>query len=188
MQKNHTRLYTLLRRQRKIRSVLIVILIIVVILIAQLWSRLSGDTSSSASQQNSTGSATPTLTKGTPDYKTFLPAGKTAESLGGWTRVSPPSHNAVYAYVDRINGTTISVSQQPLPEEFTDNAENQLEKFAKENSLNRSITAGDITVYLGISIKGPQSVAFIKDSTLIFIKSSIALADDQWIRYIASLK
>ena len=30
-----------------------------------------------------------------PYYETLLPEGKTIESLGGWTRVSPPDRNAV---------------------------------------------------------------------------------------------
>jgi hypothetical protein len=46
--------------------------------------------------------ATPTLTKGTPEYTTVLPANKNIGELGGWTRVSPPDRNPVFAYIDKI--------------------------------------------------------------------------------------
>ena len=53
----------------------------------------------------------PPLEKGTPSYDTLLPENKSIDQLGGWTRISPPDRNPVYAYTDQIGSTKIIVSQ-----------------------------------------------------------------------------
>src|SRR4051812_26486041 len=50
------------------------------------------------------------------EYQTILPEGKSISDFGGWTRVSPPKTDPVYAYTDEINSTSINVSEQPLPQ------------------------------------------------------------------------
>ncbi len=125
----------------------------------------------------------------TPDYKTILPDGKTIEGLGGWTRVSPPESNPVFAYVDTINGKEIRVSQQPLPDELKGNDVNaQVEQLATGYKATDKVTVGDITVFIGTSAKGPQSAIFATDNLLILIKSSVVISDDEWASYVNSLK
>lgn len=120
-------------------------------------------------------------------YDTVLPAGKTIETLGGWTRVSPPNRNPVFAYADTIGNTPISVSQQPLPDDLKGDTPRKVEELAQWFKADQRLTIGDTKVYIGTSAKGPQSVIFVKDDLLILIKSSVALSNDQWTAYITSL-
>jgi hypothetical protein len=129
-----------------------------------------------------------TLGVTSPEYKTLLPAGKTIESLGGWGRVSPPDKEPVFAYVDRVGEVGINVSQQPLPARFASNTADELAKLAEQFNANEKLTAGELTLYVGTSIKGPQSVVFIKDTLLILIRSDAKLANEQWTEYANSLQ
>ncbi|MFY9228159.1 MAG: hypothetical protein WAO28_02430 [Candidatus Microsaccharimonas sp.] len=126
-------------------------------------------------------------TQKTPDYATILPEGKTIEQLGGWTRVSPPDRNPVFAYIDTINGKTINISQQPLPAEFKQDTNSQIEQLASGYKATEKVTVGEVTVFIGSSAKGPQSVIFTKNNLLILIKSSVPLTEDEWAGYVKSL-
>ncbi|MDB5186943.1 MAG: hypothetical protein JWM07_415 [Candidatus Saccharibacteria bacterium] len=127
------------------------------------------------------------LLRGTPDYPTRLPHGKTIDDLGGWTLVSPPDRNPVYAYVDHIDDIQINVSQQPLPEDFLADTEEQIELLARGYKASEKITVGDTIVHIGTSALGPQSVIFYKDNLLILIKSTVKVSSDKWAEYINSL-
>ena len=122
-----------------------------------------------------------------PDYTTILPEGKSVVTLGGWQRVSPPENDAVYAYSDEIDDTSITVSQQPIPAKFGRNASSQVEKLAKGYNATDKITADKTAVYIGTSAKGPQSVILAKDDLLILIKSQNKVSNDAWKKYIESL-
>lgn len=128
------------------------------------------------------------LTRGTPDYATVLPAGKTIDDLGGWIRVSPPNRNAVYAYADKVGGVRVDVSEQPLPPALKNNTPEQMARLAQSYAANGTLTAGGTTVYIGTSAKGPQSLILSQKNLLILIKSASPLADKQWVAYINSLR
>jgi hypothetical protein len=134
------------------------------------------------------GAANTILERGTPDYDTVLPAGKTAESLGGWTRVSPPKSDPVYAYADKLAGIQIAVSQQPLPKELERNTDEAVEDLAKSYGATDRLEVGKTTAFMGTSVKGPQSIILTKDDTLILIKSQAPIPADTWKTYIGSLR
>ncbi|UTX51406.1 hypothetical protein KI440_00365 [Candidatus Saccharibacteria bacterium TM7i] len=121
-----------------------------------------------------------------PNYDTVLPAGKSISSLGGWRRVSPPDASPVFAFLDAIEGTTINVSQQPLPESFQANPSQALQEMAK--AFNATDKIGNTGAFIGTSAKGPQSVLFIKGKTLVLIKSQKNISQQNWEKYINSLK
>lgn len=123
-----------------------------------------------------------------PYYETLLPEGKTIEALGGWTRVSPPDRNAVFAFTDLIGNNRIVVSQQPLPVDFKEDTEAQVDALAKGYKATEKITVNGSTVHIANSAKGPQSVVFAKGSLLFLIRSSLPLSNDEWIGYINTLK
>jgi hypothetical protein len=127
------------------------------------------------------------LLRGTPDYPTRLPHGKTIDDLGGWTLVSPPDRNPVYAYVDRIDEVQINVSQQPLPDDFLTDTEERIELLARGYKASEKITVGDTVVHIGTSSLGPQSVIFYKDNLLVLIKSTVKISSDKWASYINTL-
>lgn len=119
-----------------------------------------------------------------PSYTTVTPQSNVVQ----WTRVSPPNGEPVYAYTDTINGTSISVSQQPLPESFRTNTEQSMAELAKQYNATTEIDASGTKVYLGTSAKGPQSVLFTKHSLLILIKSQGSITSQDWASYVESLR
>lgn len=184
-----TRLYQLWRKKRSLRIRLTVVAIILCGLSFWLFPRFFPNTATSATTQATTQNPQSIgLTKGTPNYTTLVPSGKTINSLGGWTRVSPPDHNAVYAFADTLWGIPIIISEQPLPASFKNDTDTQIADLAKNYSANRIVMVDDVTVYVGTSTKGPQSLIFTKEGLLILIKSTAALNDEQWTNYIRSLK
>ncbi len=122
-----------------------------------------------------------------PTYSTVLPSGKSIDQLGGWSRVSPPNRNPVFAYVDKIGDVQINVSEQPLPKEFKSDISHQVENLAKAYTATDKVDAGGTTFYVGTSAKGPQSVIFNKNDLLILIKSSAKIDDKDWTKYVQSL-
>jgi uncharacterized protein YbaA (DUF1428 family) len=122
-----------------------------------------------------------------PTYQTVLPKSKSISQLGGWKRISPPGKDPVFAFADTIDGIPVSVSQQPLPASFKGDAVNQTAEVAKKFNATDKIEAGGIDVYVGTSIKGPQSVIFTKDNLLVFIKSEKKIKDTSWAAYAHSL-
>ena len=127
------------------------------------------------------------LQKGTPDYDTVLPEGKSIKDYGGWTRVSPPNRDPVFAYADKIGAIPINVSQQPLPKDFADQPDQQIQQFAAGYAANKKLNVNGATAYIGTSAKGPQSVIVVKGDLLILIKASAAVPDSEWEQYIQSL-
>lgn len=143
----------------------------------------SSDTKSTPVKTKST-----KLSKGTPNYKTYLPKGKSAKDYGGWTRVSPSKADPVYAYSDVIGTTPVIVSQQDLPSAFVGNVEEKVEELAQDYSAGEKITAKEVTVYVGKSADGPESIIFVKGSTLILIKTDGKLSNDDLLAYVESLE
>lgn len=122
-----------------------------------------------------------------PDFQAVLPYGKTISRLGGWQRVSPPENDPVFAFADKVDGIPVIVSQQPLPEAFKGNVNNQVADLAKKFNATTELEAGDTTVYVGTSSKGPQSVITAKNGLLILIKSEKVVKDVAWTDYVRSL-
>lgn len=136
-----------------------------------------------------TSTATPQkkYTDTAPKFSTLLPAGKTIESLGGWTRVSPETSEPVFAYKDTLDSTPIIVSQQPLPNSFTGDVTEQLTELAKQYNATERLPLAGGTAFVGTSAKGPQSVIATKNNLLILIKSTVKHSDDSWVGYLSTL-
>jgi hypothetical protein len=124
-----------------------------------------------------------------PAYTTILPVGKTIAQLGGWGRVSPPDKNPVFAYSDNISGVHIVVSEQPLPDNFNNDLQNQMAQLARQFNANVRLTTGDGSIiYAGTAITGAQSVVSNKSSLLLLIRSASKVSDPQLINYISTLQ
>lgn len=128
------------------------------------------------------------LPKGTPKYATLLPAGKNIDQLGGWTRISPPDRNDVYAYTDKLDGIAISVSQQPLPDNFRGDTAKKVEELARSFRADQKLVVGSTEVFIGSSASGPQSVILTKDGVLVLIKSTARIDPQKWGTYVNSLQ
>ena len=128
-----------------------------------------------------------TATKESPNFQTVLPSNTSIETLGGWTRISPPENDPVFAYTDTINDVSITVSQQPAPSSFKNNLDTEVAEVAKKFNATSQLDAGSVKAYIGTSAKGPQSVIFVKNNLLILMKSVQKIDDSKWISYIKSL-
>lgn len=122
-----------------------------------------------------------------PSYDVVLPQRTTVEELGGWQRVSPTNSDPVFSYNDTVSDIAISVSQQPLPASFVGNVASSVKQLAESYSATTVIDAGDTEVYIGRSARGPQSLIFAKNNTLVLIKSQKTITQDAWVRYINNL-
>lgn len=137
--------------------------------------------------QSNTGASDPNKIVLDPGYQTILPTDKSIKELGGWKRISPPEKEPVYAYTDKIDDITISVSQQPLPASFSTNTKEQVAELAKKFNATTELDASGTTVYIGTSAKGPQSIIFVKKKVLILIKSQQKISTTSWQKYAESL-
>jgi hypothetical protein len=123
-----------------------------------------------------------------PDYQTVLPRGESASEFGGWQRVSPPQNDPVFAYADNIDGVAISVSEQPLPDSFKGDVDGKMADLAQKFNATDKLSADDTAVYVGTSVKGPQSTLFTMKNVLVMIKSQKKIADASWTDYVKSLR
>lgn len=128
-----------------------------------------------------------TATIETPAYQTVLPKDSSVKELGGWKKLTPPNGKPFFTYTDTIDAVPIKVSQQQLPEAFKSDVAGNVADVAKGYNADDRLKAGDTTIYIGISSKGPQSVIFTKDNLLILISSQKKIKDASWIRYVSSL-
>lgn len=126
--------------------------------------------------------------KATPTFPTLLPSDKDAGSLGGWSLISPPGRDPVYAYTDKINSTRIVVSQQKLPRDFTTDTESRISELAKGYDANETVQSDKSTVYIGTSSDGFQSIITHKDNLLVLIKSDGVISKENWATYVTSLR
>ena len=93
----------------------------------------------------------------------------------------------MFSYNDTVEEVAISVSQQPLPASFVGNVAAEVKRLADSYSATTVIEAGGTDVYIGRSARGPQSVIFAKNDTLVLIKSQETISQDEWVVYINNL-
>jgi len=122
-----------------------------------------------------------------PNFRAVLPEHKTIESLGGWQKLTAPNHDVFYVYLDTINGVDVNVSQQLLPGKFKGNVTQSMLEMARAYNANVTLDADGVTVYVGTSAKGPQSVLFTKNGVLVLMKSWATIPDSDWVAYVKSL-
>lgn len=170
------------RQRRRVIIFIVAILIVFTSLyvVAQRF-RVSGP--QSPIDQSSGEKETGQVTQASPDFASLTPSNKKVT----WSRLTPPNGNSFYAYTDTIQGITIRVSEQSMPDTFKADPKASLAQLAQGYSANRTITVGSTTVYIGATVKGQQSILFTQDSLLVMITSDATINDKQWTTYIASL-
>lgn len=124
-----------------------------------------------------------------PNFTPILPKNESISTLDGWQKLTSPDGDVFYAFADTVNGVTVNVSQQQLPGKFKDDLSNQMTQMARAYNANTKLQADDdVTIYVGSSAKGPQSVLFTKNGVLVLMKSWAAISDADWITYVNSLQ
>lgn len=171
------------------RAWAIIGLLAIAVIVVIVYFNQPGKSASGNKNHASPSASINQLVRGTPKYATILPTGKTAEQLGGWTRVSPPSASPVYAYVDKIDKVSVSVSEQPLPKSFQEDTSTKIAQLAANyNATDKFTAANNTKVYIASSGTGRQSVILTKSGLLILIKSAAPISNNSWVNYISSLK
>ena len=173
--------------KKNINLLIALAILTVVIVILLPHKQASPPIGPSSSKQQDQPNIKGNLTKGVPDFDTLLPAGKSIDDLGGWTKVSPVDRDSVYAFVDYIGQTKVIVSQQEIPQSLKESEDLNIGQLAAGYSANDHLTANGAEIYIGTSAKGPQSLIVKKHNLLILIKSTAKIADNVWIEYINSL-
>lgn len=120
-----------------------------------------------------------------PEFDTVLPGGDQSLLAG---KVVYDEQRKVASYVDMIGDAKVTVSEQQLPERFKQDRLGELEKFAKQINANEKIEVGEVVAFSGVSIKGPQTVVFIKNDVLVFMGTEKKLQNKAWFDYIANLQ
>lgn len=118
-------------------------------------------------------------------YQTVLPKDHAISELGGWA--SPPDSPPVFTYTDEVGGATLHVSEQQLPASFKANPNSSVAQMATQFGATDKVNAGTITVYIGTSVKGPQSVIFLKNNLLILIRTDKTISNSAWQSYATNL-
>lgn len=175
----------LFSKKTRRKSLLLLVCIIVIGTIFFSLMKRSPAPAQPASQSYSQ-AAKNTLPKGTPEFATITPQG--IQPSGGWTRVSPKTSDAVYAYADTIDSIRIIVSQQPLPKDFKTDTKNKIQELAIGYSAGEHLTIDSTDVYIGKSSSGQQSVVTTKNNLLILIKTNSAIDHGKLLNYIQSLR
>lgn len=184
-----THFYTLWRKRRKIRVQLVLVGVALVCLF--LWLKPHYFPANTAQTETTTTATAQTkLSKGTPDFKTFLPEGKAIDTYGGWTRVSPNSAEAVYAYSDTLFGTGVTISQQKLPASFASDTEKKIQQLQSEQGYvtQHTIKSDGTTIYVGVSNKNYQSTIFTEQGILVLMTSYRPINDASITQYVHSLR
>lgn len=129
-----------------------------------------------------------------PEVKDFefdlvTPKGSSLEDIKVF-KISPPGNDTVYSYNDELSGAILQLSQQQLPEDFLNNRVSRLQEVATSFQALSVIELDGNKIYHGYSEEnsGVQSLIFLKNNLLVFIKSSEKLSDEMWVNYISGLK
>lgn len=120
-----------------------------------------------------------------PDFKALTPN----NSKPNWKQSKPEgSTTPVYIYTDTIHDVPIKVSEQPLPPSFRDDPASKIAEVAGGFNATNTMQVEGMTVYIGTSTKGPQSVLFSDGKLLVLIKSDLTISSGAWADYIKTLR
>ncbi len=128
-----------------------------------------------------------TIQSAAPTFSALSPNGKTPD----WKQSKPQggsNESAVYIYPDTISNVPIKVSEQPLPPSFHDDPSGKVAEVAEGFNATNTMQVNGVTVYIGTSTKGPQSVIFSDGKLLVLIKSDAVITNGAWADYIKALK
>lgn len=185
---HYEKLAPIKRRRRRFPSIGVLLALIIVAAVAVLGTYMFiHRPAASPTAQTSSGSQaedTGQVVQGNPSFQALAPAGKDVS----WTHLTPPNSADFYAFTDRVEGVSIRVTEQTLPDNFIDNPTASLAQLAHDYNANRNLSVNGITVYIGTSTKAQQSLLFTTDSLLVLITSDSTLNDKQWTDYITSLQ
>lgn len=126
-----------------------------------------------------------------PPFEVVTPSSKTKLATPDGVHAAYDGERNTYSYSDTINGSGFTVSQQPIPAQFKD-GQAAVESIGP--TLNKGVTPSTLNVITGFAAVSTNPkynsqtvVANVRD-LLIFITSSHAFKDSEWVSYLNSLQ
>lgn len=123
-----------------------------------------------------------------PSFPVLTPNGNGVADLGGFANIAPKDALPVYAYNDAIGDKKIKVSQQKLPDTLRTDQAVKLKDLAESFNAKTPLEVGDNTAYIGATVKGAQSVIYVKGENLVLIASDDTISNADWVTYLGNLK
>jgi hypothetical protein len=121
-----------------------------------------------------------------PTYNTLIPNDEVSNTTS--KKIAYDRQRQVVSYTDEIGKAQVTISQQPLPENFKSDTSGELAKLAKDIGAGEELKTDTITAYTTQYTDGVQTVVFVKNQVLVFINSSEELAVLEVSGYIDSLQ
>ncbi len=121
-----------------------------------------------------------------PDYPTISPNGDVTNTTS--QKITYDKEHKVSSFTDKINGFEVTVSMQPLPDNFKPAIADNVKKVAEQFSATTVLNVDNGAAYLGTSAKGPQSFVGYRGNLLVFMKSTEKIDNQAWADYFNSLK
>jgi hypothetical protein len=120
----------------------------------------------------------------------FTPVAPVSEpELGqyAFAKTSYDSSSGIYTYMDTVDGTTISVSEQQVPSNYS-SPQAAVSQTATSIGATQTFTVDSGTAYIYTNpTNGQQTVVFSLFNILISINSELARTASQWQAYINAL-
>jgi hypothetical protein len=95
--------------------------------------------------------------------------------------------NPYFQWVDAIKGIDITVTRQPLPDDFSGNP-NALQKMATNIGANQTLSGTKHGTAYMLSASNAQVVTFVYNDKLIFLRSLQQISTDDWKAYIDNFR
>lgn len=177
-------------RNRSLALAVGVPLAVLLLLIPPLF--FFGNDKAASSSGGSTGSsAGATVKYEKPPFEVVTPSTKTKLATPDGVHAAYDGEKNVYTYTDRIGDNGFTVSEQPIPPQFSDGP-SAVESIAP--TLNKGVTPVKLTVITGTAYVSTnpkynyQSLVLNVRDVLLFIQSSKAMTNTEWQNYINTLQ
>lgn len=103
-----------------------------------------------------------------PEFEMLQPQGRTIKK----ENVYYDKEKNFAKYDDEISGAKITVSQQPLPDSFKEDVGKELERVSKNFGATEKLSVDNGSyAYYGQSASGPQTIIYVKNDVLMFIRT-----------------
>jgi hypothetical protein len=127
----------------------------------------------------------PKLTK--PNFTPLVPSNQPNFSSVGQEAAFDATKD-VYSYQDSLDGTQFTLSQQPVPANFS-SAKDAVQSVAKSLSASTALITKTGTAYLATdSQSNSQIIVYTVDDLLIFIQSPFTHPGSDWVNFLNTLK
>lgn len=165
--------------------------IVIALFFAPLFFNFGSDKSAAGSGGASGASAGSTVKYEKPPFEVVTPSGKSKLATPDGVNAAYDGEKNTYSFGDSISGNGFTLSQQPIPPQFSDGTA-AVESIAP--TINKGVTPAALKILTGTAYVSTNPkynsqtvVANVRD-VLIFITSSHAFKSTEWENYLNTLQ